>query len=211
MTTIPIEDLFLITYSLVDDWYQQKSSESVIRTFGTKPAFSDSEISALMLAIDFFGFSSERRYISFVRANYPSLFPDLPDQSQSDRRSRNLCYLLEELRRSWAKVLGVLWENHFLIDTTPVIAIGYRRYEKHGDFFGSADYGFCAARQMKYFGYKLIMMTTLSGIPHTFELVPASTDERDAADEILASLPPDSDVWADSILFSTVQAFFLNY
>ena len=50
---------------------------------------------------------------------------------------------------------------------------------------------------MKYFGYKLIMLTTPNGIPYTFELVPAGTDERDAADEILGTLHPGSAVWSD--------------
>lgn len=192
-----VEDLFLITYYLVDDWYQLRGCKSVNRIFGAKPTFSDSEILTLMLAIDFFEFSSERRYLSFIRANYLSLFPDLPDQSQFNRRSRNLCYVLEELRKDWSRVLGVLWEDNFLIDTTPVITVGYRRDKSHSDFLGSADYGFCAARRMKYFGYKLVMLTTLGGIPYTFELVPASTDERHAADEILTTLPPGSDVWSD--------------
>jgi hypothetical protein len=40
-------------------------------------------------------------------------------------------------------------------------------------------------------------LTTLDGTPYAFELVPANTDERDAADEILATLPPDSNTWSD--------------
>lgn len=41
------------------------------------------------------------------------------------------------------------------------------------------------------------MLTTLDGTPYTFELVPANTDERDAADEILDTLLPDSNAWSD--------------
>ena len=41
------------------------------------------------------------------------------------------------------------------------------------------------------------MLTTLDGTPYSFELVPANSDERDAADEILDALPPDSAVWSD--------------
>jgi hypothetical protein len=197
MTTVPVEDLFLITYCLVDDWYRQKGYRIVNRIVGVKPAFGDSEILTLMLSADFFEFDSERRYLSFIRANYLSLFPDLPDQSQFNRRPRSLSLLLEELRKERAKALGILWENHFIIDTTPVIAAGYRRDKSHSDFLGSADYGYCAARRMKYFGYKLVMLTTVGGIPCTFELVPANTDERDAADEILGILPYGSNVWSD--------------
>jgi hypothetical protein len=194
---ISIEDLFLVTLVIVDDWYQRHGKQLLGRTVGQKPTFTDSEVLTLMLAIDFFEFSSERRYLAFVRANYLRLFPHLLDQSQFNRRARGLKLLLNELRKELALELGVEFEQHFLLDTTPVIAVGYRRDKSHSDFLGSADYGYCAARRMKYYGYKLVMLTTLDGTPYSFELVPANTDERQAADEILDSLRPDRDVWSD--------------
>ncbi len=197
MATISIEELFLVTYALVDDWYNQKGQYLLHRTVGIKPIFSDSEMLTLMLAIDFFEFTSERRYHAFIAANYLALFPQLLDQSQYNRRARSLRYLLNELRKDWASELGVQWENHFLLDTTPVIVVGYRRDKSHSYFRGSADYGYCAARRLKYFGYKLVMLTTLDGTPYSFELVPAHTDERDAADEILDTLPRGGHVWSD--------------
>jgi len=195
--TISIELLFLVTYVLVDDWYQRNGRYLVSRTVGDMPTFSDSEMLTLMLAIDFFEFTSERRYVAFVRANYLSLFPHLLTQGQYNRRARQLGSLLNALRQDWASELGVQLENHFLLDTTPVIAVGYRRNKHHSDFLGSAAYGYCAARRMKYFGYKLAMLTTLDGTPYAFELLPANTAEREAADEILDSLPPNSQVWSD--------------
>jgi len=194
---ISIADLMLVTFVLVDDWYQRKGARWLGRTVGAKPDFSDSEMLTLMLAIDFFEFTSERRFVEFVRANYWALFPKLLEQSQYNRRARSLRYLLNELRKDWAAELGVQFEQHFLLDTTPVIVVGYRRDKAHSDFRGSAAYGYCAARRLKYFGYKLVLLTTLNGTPYTFELVPANTDERAAADELLDTLPPDSQVWSD--------------
>lgn len=197
MATISIEELFLITYVLVDSWYQQKGKYLWGRRAGTKATFSDSEMLTLMLAIDFFEFTSERRYRAFVQANYLALFPNLLDQSQYNRRARSLRFLLNELRKAWAMELGIGWENHFLLDTTPVPVVGYRRDKSHSHFRGSAGYGYCAARRLHYYGYKLVMLTTLAGIPYSFELVPANTDEREAADEILDTLPRGSNAWSD--------------
>jgi hypothetical protein len=194
---ISIEELLLVVFCLVDDWYQRKGAGLLGRTVGARPTFSDSEMLTLMLAIDFFEFTSERRFVAFIWANYRTLFPALLDQSQYNRRARSLRYLLNALRADWATELGVQLEEHFLLDTTPVIAVGYRRDKSHSDFRGSADYGYCAARDLHYYGYKLVMLTTLDGTPYAFELVPANTDERDAADEILDTLPPDSNAWSD--------------
>ena len=38
---------------------------------------------------------------------------------------------------------------------------------------------------MNYFGYKLVMLSTLAGVPVVYAIVPAHTDEREAADTVL--------------------------
>ncbi len=38
------------------------------------------------------------------------------------------------------------------------------------------------ARQLHYFGFKLVALTTLDGLPLVYDLVPANTDERVAAE-----------------------------
>lgn len=139
--------------------------------------------------MDFFDFTSESRYLRFVRANYLDLFPKLLDQSQYNRRSRRLRFLLEQFRKTLIRQLGLHFEDYFLLDSTPVITVGYKRDKRKSDFLGSADYGNCKSRNLKYFGYKLIMLTDLYGVAYSFELVPANTDERKAADEILDTLP----------------------
>ena len=104
--------------------------------------------------------------------------------------------MVEELRRYWAGLLGLLEQAKYLLDTKPVPVVGYKRRKRHSDFSGSADYGFCASRNMKYFGYKLVMISTLDGIPVAYELVPANTDERVAADAVLPHVWH-SDIFAD--------------
>lgn len=63
--------------------------------------------------------------------------------------------------------------------------MGDKRDKRYSDFAGSAAYGVCTSRKLKYFGYKLVMLTTCAGGPVAYELVPANTDERYAADELL--------------------------
>ena len=44
---------------------------------------------------------------------------------------------------------------------------------------------YCAARKMKYFGYKLVVLSTLKGLPVAYDLVSANTDERQAVEGVL--------------------------
>ena len=75
--------------------------------------------------------------------------------------------------------------THFLLDTKPVPVMGYKRSKKHSDFAGSADYRRCVSRNLKYFGYKLVTVCTLHGLPFVYELVSANTDERLAAETVM--------------------------
>lgn len=196
MKSIPFEDLATIVYVLVDDWYQAQGKKLLKGKRGQKPKLSDSEVIALLLLMDYVPFPGETQYLCFIRANYLVLFPDLVDQSQFNRRTRSLRLLVEELRRYWGGLLGITLTGKFLMDSKPVPAVGYKRSKRHSDFVGSANYGYCASRKMKYFGYKLIMLSTLDGIPVVYDLVPANADERDCADTVLDSIWH-SDVYAD--------------
>ena len=196
MTSISISDILTIIFVLVDDWYQKHGVKLLKGKAGMKPVFADSEVITLMLAQDYIPYPSETQYIEFMRANYLTLFPKLLDQSQFNRRARSLHLLVEQLRRYWVQQKGWHLQAQFLLDTKPVPVIGYKRSKRHSDFAGSANYGQCASRHLHYFGYKLVTLSTLSGIPILYDLVPANLDERLAAEAIIDYLVY-CDIFAD--------------
>jgi hypothetical protein len=193
---IDIETLFTVIFVIVDDWYQDNGTNLLKGKVGAKSEFSDSELITLLLTMDFIPFPSERQFLAFIRANYLPLFPKLIDRSQFNRRARDLRLVVEELRRYWLEELGATRASELLLDTKPVPVMGYKRSKKHSDFAGQASYGVCASRKMKYFGFKLVALTTLDGIPVAFELVPANVDEREAAEEVLHYVY-NCDIYAD--------------
>jgi len=193
---VDVETLFTVILVLVDDWYQTEGHRLLKGKRGAKPVFSDSEVLTLLLAMDFFPFPGENQFLGFIRANYLNLFPHLLDQSQFNRRARALHLLLEQLRQHWAVRLGVTWQTQFLLDAKPVPVVGYKRDKSHSHFRGTADYGVCVSRKLKCFGYKLIMLSTLDGIPVAYELVAANTDDRQAAEEVLWAIG-NCDVFCD--------------
>jgi len=81
--------------------------------------------------------------------------------------------------------LGATRALDFLLDTKPVPVVGYKRSKAHSYFTGSAAYGVCASWNLKYFGYKLVCLSPLDGLPVICELVPANLDEREAAETVL--------------------------
>lgn len=185
MNSIDFESLLVIIFVLVDDWYRQEGEILKGKLPGAKPEMSDSEILTLALIMDYLPFPGETQFIGFIRANYGRWFPQLLDRSQFNRRLRKLGGMLEMLRRTWVRELGGLDAVSLVIDTKPIPVVGYRRSKRMSDFQGSADYGYCAARKMKYFGYKLVVLSTLKGLPIAYDLVSANTDERQAVEGVL--------------------------
>jgi Transposase DDE domain len=177
---VDIETLFTVVYMLVDDWVKQHPRQGP----GRKAVFSDSEVLTLVLMMDFIPYPSERQYLAYIRANYLYLFPQLLDQSQFNVRARGLRYSLEQLRTSWLKRLLPELLECLLLDTKPIPVLSYKRNKRHSDFLGSANYGVCVSRKLKYFGYKLVLLCSLQGDSVYYDLVPANTDERDAAEQV---------------------------
>lgn len=195
-TSIDMVSLLTTILVVVDDWYISKGQALLQGKPGVKPEFLDSEVMTLMLAQDFIPYPGETQYLGYIRANYGREFPKLVDQSQYNRRARGLRHLVEMLRRDWLGELGVSDPKRLLLDTKPIPALGYKRSKTHSAFAGSAGYGHCAARNFNYFGYKLVMLTTLSGLPVVYDLVAANTDEREAAEVVLQQVR-DCDIFGD--------------
>lgn len=184
-TSIDMETLLTTIFVEVDDWYQGEGLKWRAQKPGVRPVCTDSEILTLLLAQDYLPYPGETQFLGYIRANHGAMFPQLPDQSQFNRRAKGLRELLERLRQVWTQRFVSAEENVLILDTKPIPVMGYQRSKSHSDFAGSASYGYCASRKMYYFGYKLVTLTTLSGIPVVYELVPAHTDERVAAETVL--------------------------
>jgi hypothetical protein len=141
--SIDLISLLTTIYVLVDDWYQGAGQALLKGKPGAKPVFSDSEVLSLMVAHDFIPYPGETQFVVFMRANYLALFPRLLDQSQYNRRSRQLCWMVELMRQEWLVQLGIQHPHQLLLDTKPVPVMGYTRSKRHSDFAGQASAGYC--------------------------------------------------------------------
>ena len=156
-----IDALLTIIFVLVDNWYQSYGYRFVPSLSGPATVFSESKMLTLLLAMDYFPYPGEQQFLGFIQGNYLGLFPKLLNQSQFNRCARRLEGVMEELRRFGVRELGAIFERIFILDTKPVPVLGYKRDKQRSDFAGCASYGYCASRQMHYFGYKLVVLSTL--------------------------------------------------
>lgn len=182
---MPVETFLTALYTYVDDWYQTTGAALLGRTVGRKPEFSDSEVLTLALAQHWCGFAKEADWLRHVRDNYLPLFPRLLSQSEFNRRARNLCWLLNRLRLWVVQQLELFSQPLRLTDGTPIHVRHWRRYGKDHLQLREAALGYCASKRETFYGYRLVVLTTVDGIITDWALVSAATDEREAALDLL--------------------------
>lgn len=174
------DTLITILYVLVDDWFKMAGHKLVASRPGPKPRCTDSEVLTVMLAREWLGARPERAFLAWLRANHPALFPHLPDDGGFNRRARSLWRLLDAFR-TW--LVAGLDTSVGVIDTTPVPVVKLARATKRKVFRGEdgAGRGFSVVHKAVYYGYKLVLLNTLGGVPVRAALVPADVDDREAA------------------------------
>ena len=91
-------------------------------------------------------------------------------------------HVLGYLTRSAPSWHDDLW----VVDSTPVECGRSRQTQQRSDLAGWAEYGYSASHSRYFWGLRLHLIATLSGLPVAWALSPATTDERDTCLGMLA-------------------------
>lgn len=181
------EDFILTAYVIIDELYHQFAPPEVTRRRHILNAkLSDSEIITISLCGELTGVDSENAWFSFVKRNYRHLFPQLCSRSRFNRTRRALMQTTELLRQKMISVFPIPVSSYYIIDSFPLAVCKFGRARYCRSFRGyGADYGKCPSKKETYFGYKVHAIITLEGYITTFEITPASTDDREGLRDIM--------------------------
>lgn len=201
------ETLALHILILVDEWYRQEGASMVSSRPGPKPRCTDVEILTLsLLRLLIMPGCSERRFLRWMRANHPGWFPYLPEDGNFNRRAQSLLPLLNAFLRHLMAHVETLWA---LLDTSalPVVKLARatrRRLFREDDVF-PAGQGFSVTNKAVYYGYKLVLLCTMEGMPFRLALVPADLSDREIAEWMLEHEVPgwrlaDKGFWSQDLV-----------
>jgi len=155
---------------------------------------TDEEIVALAVAQAITGTVSDRRFLGTIDRLLPEFFPDLPDQSQYNRRLRRLTPWITTVQLMLAELVA---EGQVrLADGTLIARANYLGCASKSEFAEHAAYGYCPSKSQFVWGMRLVLISDRRGIPVGYDLVGPKTDqERDAVLEPAAH--PGSRLFAD--------------
>src|SRR6202453_4871735 len=121
------------------------------------------------------------------------LFPYLPQQPGDNKRLRAAAGLIRHCIRVLAADASVWTDDVWVVDSTPVECGRSRETAKRSDVAGWAEYGYCASHSRYFWGLRLHLVCTLTGLPVLFAIAGAKADERQT---LLGMLEADRDMIA---------------
>ncbi|MFG1711352.1 IS982 family transposase [Nonomuraea sp. M3C6] len=154
------------------------------RWTGRPPVLTDSELVCVAVAQALLGFTSEAHWLRYARKHLSGLFPYLPQQSGYNKRLRAALGLVKRVIWMLATSSDFWLDDCWIVDSTPVPCGMSRPTVKRSDLAGWAGYGYCASHSRFYWGLKLYLVCTPSGMPILWALADPKIGER----EVLAAM-----------------------
>src|SRR5215211_2032351 len=117
------------------------------------------------------------------------------DVTRFNRRLQKLADWLAFIATTLGEVL--LEGEVFVIDSLPLPVCRRVRARRCKKVRGRAYCGWCAAKKEKFFGWRLHLICTPSGVPVSFQLVPAAFHDLTPIHELAVVLPPNARLFGD--------------
>ena len=152
-----------------------------------KPKLSDKALLALSLAAESLGIDSEH----FLFKQLPPEVEGLIERSVYNRRIRGLRFKLEEIRQKMIHEMNP--DNDlYIVDSMPLEVCKFSRANRSKicqEVEESApNFGFCAAQNFHYFGYKLHAVCTPEGIIKMYDISKASNHDIHFLNDVQSQL-----------------------
>ena len=152
---------------------------------GTPLTLSDAELLTLAVMSALLGFTSERRWLRYVRADLAAMFPRQIGQSGYNKRMRKALFLVIRVIRMLAMDTSLWSDDVWVVDSTPVECGRSRETVTRSEAAGWAEYGYCASHSRYFWGLRLHLVCTLHGLPVLFAIAGAKADEREVLLDML--------------------------
>ena len=148
---------------------------------GIAPQLTDAELVTLAVIQALLGYTSERHFIRYAKANLNPWFRYLPQRAAYNKRLRAAGTTIQHIIKTLARDCPSSTDDLWLVDSTPVECARSRETVKRSDMAGHASYGYCASHSRYFWGLRLHLIAVPSGLPIAYALTSANTNERTTA------------------------------
>jgi hypothetical protein len=178
------DDFIITVYCLVCEHYAMIQASYPLRRGGFAPALTDEEVITMEICGEYFKCATDKDLYAYFRAHYRHFFPRLSERTLFVRQAANLWQVKAVIQQRLTLISGQATEPVQVIDTLPVPVCGYTRSGRDRCFKLQADDGYCAAKDLHYYGFKLGLRITRCGMITHFPLLPARPHDIPLLDDL---------------------------
>jgi hypothetical protein len=175
-----LEDFIITVFCLVDDMLKEVvKSTGKLRQRGFASQLDDAEVIAMEIVGEYQGIDTDAGILRYFGQHWRQLFPKLTTRCNFSRQAANLGQVKTMIQQRLVACLRRQDEG-FLTDGVPMPVCHLKRSGQSHLFRGEAEYGYCATKEEYYYGFKGLIVTTLSGAIIDYTVGGANLDEREA-------------------------------
>ena len=167
------DNFIIMVFCLVSEQMQILRKSYKIRHGGFAPALSDEEVMTIEICGEFFKHSTDKDIFNYFKAHYQDWFPNLRERTTFVRQAANLWQFKALLWQQLVAQAEQTFARLQVIDTLPVSVCQWVRGIRDKCFATLADYGYCAAKDLYYYGFKLGLRCSRLGMITFAGLLPA--------------------------------------
>ena len=178
-------DLLLIAvFCAADDLLPKRAGNG-------KRIVTDAEVVTLAVAQAIMGIPSDGRFLAVADKRLSHLFPLLPKRPGYYKRRERLSDAIEALIAVFARDSPGYHDDLVLVDSTPIECARSIETTRRSQLADAADYGYSAAHNRYFWGFRLHGLFALDGTPRALQLTSPKTPEREVCLALLARLDRD--------------------
>jgi hypothetical protein len=179
------DDFIIAVYLVVCEHYQVIKKQYRLRRGGFAPDLTDEEAITIEICGEYFKLECDKDIFAYFHKHYLHFFPKLTDRSLFVRQAANLWQVKAAIQKRLVMVSGQASDPVQVIDTLPLPVCVLTRARRDRCFEMEADYGYCAAKDMPYYGFKLGLRISRMGMITHYPLLAARPHDIQSLDSLL--------------------------
>lgn len=186
-----LEDVFIAVYCVVSEFTHNMGGQKSIRGSNNhNPEFTDAEVLCIEIVGQLAKQISQSAWYRYVRKNYLYLFPRLCCRTRYVRRVFLLHKMTAFFQQNLCALLSASYSVALLVDSFPIELCNMQRLKSSSQPFQSygADFGYCAAKKVHYYGFKCHIVSDLRGIPIFICLTSAAMSDLHAFEFVVTQM-----------------------
>ena len=179
------DDFIIAVFLVVCEYYRAVKKQYRIRRGGFAPVLTDEEVITMEICGEYFKLGCDKDLFAYFQTHSLHFFPKLTDRSLFVRQAANLWQIKAAIQKRLVIVSGQANDPVQVIDTLPLPVCVRTRARRDHCFKTEADFGYCAAKDMHYYGFKLGLRISRVGMITHYPLLAARPHDLQSLDTLL--------------------------